>query len=600
MKLALQLSCYNGSRYLPSLFRSLAEQTDRTWRLFVLDNGSRPEEAEAIRRAVADSGLPAELHRVEQNVGFAGAHNLLFSKHDGEYVQLLNDDAILEPDYLRHCAAYLGAHPECAAVSGKIYRWNFDRRAEPDRGRTRIIDSLGLAKKRTGAIADIGAGKPEGAPTIVPTDVLGVSGCLPMYRAAAVRRVSMDGALFDASYVSYKEDVDLALRLCAGGYTAAVVPAAVAYHRRSVGAGVARTPSPAARYQSYRNHLWTLFAHCRSPFSSENIFVLPYEAAKALYWLCRRPDFLSRAVRDTARAWTHLMEKRRFVRRLAIERPADDAPSEADVAIIMVSHNDLNDACLASLANARRMTKLKIALVVADNGSAAYRANELVAKYFDDARVLLRGADHGFGRSCNRGAAEIPADYYFFLNPDTVLDDPAIFDKLHDYLAAHPKTGLVAPKILYFDGRLQETCRRFPAWYMPFIQRTSLKETAFGRAYTEKFSMADYDHAAERAVDWVQGSAMFVPRTVWREMGGFDDRYFMYFEDIDLCRRIRLSGRDVVYLPSTMIKHAYGKESARIPGLLNNLLRNQMARAHLASWGRYMVKWKWEKPPASL
>ncbi len=604
MKLALQLSCYNGSRYLPFLFASLRTQTCREWKLYVLDNASTPEEAAAIRRATAKSGLPLEFRRLEKNVGFAGAHNALFAMHDAAYVQLLNDDAFLEPDFLERLLAFLAANPEHAAVSGKILRWDFEKRDQADGGRTRIIDSLGLRVAWTGAVRDIGAGRPDSSaaqPTI-PQDVFGVSGCLPMYRRSSIARVSPDGNLFDPAYVSYKEDIDLAHRLQAAGYRAATIGSATAYHRRSMGRGIRSAPRPEARYQSYRNHLWMQIAHAEWPeLLSGQSGVLPYETCKTLAWLVCRPDFVVRAAAETRRAWPQLMRKRVCVRALRAARPVFPARDavEADIAVVMVSHNDLNETCLSSLETARKTTPLKVGVVIVDNGSTAYRANEVVDRHLSGAVCLLRGGDYGFGRSCNRGAREINARYYFFLNPDTRLIDPDIFDTLHAYMEAHAETGLAAPKILYFDGRLQETCRRYPAWYMPFVQRSFLKQTRFGRAYTERFQMADYDHAKERSVDWVQGSAMCIRADVWKAMGGFDDRYFMYFEDIDLCRRIRLAGHDIAYLPSTRLQHAYGKESAKLPGLFNNLARNPMARAHLASWMKYLLKWRWRKTPST-
>ena len=603
MKLALQLSCYNGARYLPYLFASLKQQTYQDWHLYVLDNASRPEDQEAIVQAIQSSGLPISLFRVDPNIGFAGGHNYLFAKHTETYdaVQLLNDDAILEPTFLETCLTYLESHPMCGSVSGKILRWNFDERDTETKGKTTIVDSLGLRMDWRGFVSDRAMGKDLREISIPekPMRILGASGCLPLYRLSAVRRVSFDGCLFDQTFTIYKEDVDLALRLRDGKYQCVLLPEAVAYHRRTFGvktfsaASMLRDTNENSFY-SYRNHLWTLWAHLSviSLFTTR-IGVIPFELAKLAYWSIRQPSFVKRVFKDTKVSWSFLNGKRTFLNRLKSEAPQNtDLPTpRADIAVVMVGHNDLNEVCLASLAEARRRTKLNVQIVIVDNNSKNLRANELTDKFFDDAWCLLREGDYGFGSSCNLGARRVDAQYYFFLNPDTKLIDPDIFDKLYAYMQTHADVGIVAPKILYFDGKLQETCRRYPKWYVPFIQRTFLQYTAFGQAYAASFAMRDYDHAAEKDVDWAQGSALFMDGALWKELGGFDRRFFMYFEDVDLCRRTHARGRRVVYYPETTIQHAHGKESARIPGFLQNLLFNQMARAHIISWAKYFFKW---------
>jgi GT2 family glycosyltransferase len=323
------------------------------------------------------------------------------------------------------------------------------------------------------------------------------------------------------------------------------------------------------------------------------IGLVPAEFAKWLYWLIRQPSFVARMMRDTRRERSFLREKRAFVKRLR-EMPrhvSDQKKSKVDVAIIMVSHNDLNPDCLTSVKRACEASALKTQLVVVDNHSHAYRANELVDEFFPGGICLLREGDFGFGRSCNVGADAIEADYYFFLNPDTKLIQPEIIARLFTYLKDHPKVGIVGPKIFYFDGRLQETCRRFPAWYMPFVQRTALSQTAFGKRYADHFAMRDYDHETTREVDWMQGSALFMRGDVWKRLGGFDDRFFMYFEDIDLCRRTKDSGYQVIYYPDVSLQHFHGKESARISNFVKNLVYNRIARAHIISWAKYSLKW---------
>jgi len=264
---------------------------------------------------------------------------------------------------------------------------------------------------------------------------------------------------------------------------------------------------------------------------------------------------------------------------------------DCDVAVIMVSHNDLSEECLLSIQKARAQSSLNIQLVVIDNQSHTYHANEFVKPLVPDAIVLLRHGDFGYGRSCNRGTRELVAKYYFILNPDTVITDPTLFETFVRDLETHPNTGIIAPKIVYPNDQQQETCRRFPKWFMPFVMRTNWQNHGFGKTYLESFVMRDYDHAQKRNVDWVQGSAMFIPGDVWRTLDGFDDRYWLYFEDIDLCRRVHLLNKEVVYNPSVCIQHAYGKESATYKNNLMNILIKKESRSHIMSWIKYTLKW---------
>lgn len=264
---------------------------------------------------------------------------------------------------------------------------------------------------------------------------------------------------------------------------------------------------------------------------------------------------------------------------------------EYDIAVVSVSHNDLCVDGLRSLERARKASGLRVGVVIVDNGSVKYRANELVKSEIPDAHVVLREGNFGYGHSSNMGVREVKARYYLFLNPDTVLDDEKIFAKLWMFMQTHPDAGVVGPKLRYLDGRLQGTCWRYPSWYVPFVMRTPIRKTSFGQRYAAYFQMQDFDHEVTRVVDWVQGSALCIDAHVLHEIGGFDERYFMYFEDIDLCRSSKKLGKKVYYYPDATLKHAHGKESARVPGFFRNLLTNRIARAHIASWLKYMLKW---------
>lgn len=602
-QVAIQLSCYNGARYLPHLLASLRAQSFRGWKLYVTDNASEPVQAEAVRafaKELGDRAVYVDVGPV--NVDFAGAHNLLFKQHQAPYVMLHNDDAILDAAYLERLVAALDADARLGSVSGRIYRWDFDHALRPDGGRTDVVDSFGLDMAVTGAVSDIGSGERVSAELLHDGvhEVFGVSGCLPLYRRDAVLKSSPDGNLFDPSFVSYKEDVELAWRLRRVGCTSAVVSDAVAYHRRSFAAGQRAAQAWRPLFHSYRNHLWMLKAHLGSPEAPARLWAAaPYELAKAAYWLILRPEVAIRAWRETWQRKEALKNKRAFYSSLgegSLRRPSPlrdekTMSTHYDVSIVIVSHNDLNAECLASVERARKASGLKVGVVVVDNNTTAFDAAKVLWESIPDGVIVQRNWDAGYGSSMNRGAKELDADYVFILNPDTVLIDDRILAKLVAFMKAHPKTGIAAPKVVYPDGKLQETVRRFPGWQVPILQRTKLGDTAYGKKYLNRFLMRDVPHDATRMVDWAQGSAMFLPMDLWKSLGGFDDRFWMYFEDVDLCRRSWEMNRPVYYVADAVMQHAFGKASVRQGSLLRTLLTNKMARAHSLSFLKYMAKW---------
>jgi len=601
-RVAIQLTCFNGAKYLPFLFASLKQQTFQNWELYVLDNGSNADQAIAIKKAVDSAGFTMHFFCVDETLNFANGHNFLFTKHESELIQLLNDDAILEPMYLEEIVKQFEQHPRCASASGRIFKWKFEDANTAGGGKTDIVDSLGLEAHGTGKVRDRFSGVSLSRideMDLRSTDVFGVSGCLPMYRRSAIVASSPDETLFDSTFTSYKEDVEIAYRLRSARCTSLIVHSAVAYHRRTFGQNNHVSQSFEAQKQSYRNHLWILLMHwpvkkffCQSPA------IILFEFAKFVYWLMRNPRVVIDALKETGHEWGNLLRKRKFFMQLEGRQPQSrfvplvHPPAPYMFTVVMVSHNDLNEACLQSVQQAIEATALKVQTIIVDNASTKYHANEFVDQYLvNDTITILRNGDFGFGRSNNRGVQDARGQYLVFLNPDTIISDDHFFDNLKVFLDENPQAGLVAPRIHSFDGELQETCRRFPPWFLPFMQRTSFGETKAGQRYAEKFLMRDYDHKKARMVDWVQGSAMCISKPLFEELSGFDDRFWMYFEDIDLCRRVWETGHPVYYVPAIHIRHAYGKASASRKNFIWNVLTNVMAHAHIVSWLKY--EWKW-------
>jgi GT2 family glycosyltransferase len=280
-KVAVQLLSWNGAEALPAVFDSLAHQTFLDFELYVLDNGSKDGSIEIIDEKIKTFPHPAHIFKSENNLGFSAGHNKLFAASAAPYVLCVNQDIELHPLYMEKLVTFLEAHPEAGAASGKLSR--------PGKNRE-VIDSAGLLLHWTGAVADIGAGAADHGQFDGVREVFGVSGALPLYRRSAVLAASPDGALFDASFFAYKEDVDLAWRLRLAGSKSYAVGEATALHARSMGAG--RRRDPWRQRLSVKNHLLVLIKDLPGSQWFRVPVIVGYEALKAVYLLFSCPQAL--------------------------------------------------------------------------------------------------------------------------------------------------------------------------------------------------------------------------------------------------------------------------------------------------------------------
>ena len=237
MRFAIQTALYKSSEDLPRLILSMQEQSVTDWKFFAYENSCDPAEYARVEKLLKESGIPYELYTGPENTGFAGGHNILFSKHEAEFILLLNDDSYLETGYLETVLARFEQDGNCAAVAGPIYRWTssgIEKQQLKDETR---IDTLGLKYRSLAEVSDIGSGDTrfqwhEWLQT--PHRLFGVSGAVAVYRRVAVLQVSIDHTLFDPSFFMYKEDVDLAIRLARSGYSSWFEPKALSFHRRAI------------------------------------------------------------------------------------------------------------------------------------------------------------------------------------------------------------------------------------------------------------------------------------------------------------------------------------------------------------------------------
>ena len=277
-----------------------------------------------------------------------------------------------------------------------------------------------------------------------------------------------------------------------------------------------------------------------------------------------------------------------------------DAPSP-DLSIIIVSWNvrELLRGCLRSISRDQRSgirgqgqaapaltpdaCLLTPEIIVIDNASSDGSAAMVLAE-FPQVRLIANADNRGFTSGNNQGIAVAQGRYVFFLNPDTVVMGDALATMVGT-MEEHPDVGVVGPQLRYGDGSLQSSRRRFPtfgsalfestplAWHWPdnpWARRYRMEDQVAGIRSQKAGGRGQDEVAADsldstgEEVDWLVGAALLTRRIVLDQVGVFDEGYFMYSEELDWCRRVKMAGWRVMYLMSAQIVHYEGKSSEQV------------------------------------
>ncbi|MCX6795298.1 MAG: glycosyltransferase family 2 protein [Candidatus Falkowbacteria bacterium] len=253
-----------------------------------------------------------------------------------------------------------------------------------------------------------------------------------------------------------------------------------------------------------------------------------------------------------------------------------------DLSIIIVNYlsKDKLANCLRSISEADTSGISFEAIIVENNSGEDLK--ELIQKY-NFAKLIVSEKNLGMGGGNNLGVKNSSGELILISNPDIVFKK----DSLKVLLTAfrgQQNISLAGPRLLSPDGSLQYSCALFPRWYMPILRRTVLGRL-FPRTLAD-FSMKDFDHQKNIAVDWLFGACFLVRRSDFSGQDLFDERFFMYFEDTDLCRRIWRKGKEVWYIAEAEVFHDHKRDSAN-----KNIFTNRLMRIHLKSWWQYFLKW---------
>jgi GT2 family glycosyltransferase len=252
-----------------------------------------------------------------------------------------------------------------------------------------------------------------------------------------------------------------------------------------------------------------------------------------------------------------------------------------DLSVVILNWNTrtLLEKCLRSVVC--QSAGIRLEVLVVDNASED-GSREMVQSLFPHVNLIVNSTNTGFGAGNNVALPHATGRYILFLNSDTAVTEGAL-PAMVAHADSAPDIGILGPKLLNGDGSLQYSCRRYPNLGAGFFRSTLLGRLFPQNRFTSDYLMTDWDHASARDVDWVSGAAIMIRRSLVDQIGCFDEDFYMYCEDVDLCWRANhtpLTGPNpatdpltaegprhwrVVYYSDATIYHLIGKSSDQAP-----------------------------------
>lgn len=252
-----------------------------------------------------------------------------------------------------------------------------------------------------------------------------------------------------------------------------------------------------------------------------------------------------------------------------------DAPAPARVRVVTIAYHPGDELAdfARSLADA---TTADVELVIVDNGTDPEVADRVAAEA--GGRVVRTGANLGYGAGANAGAAGATAPWLVVANPDVVWR-PGSLDALLAAGERHPSAGALGPALLNEDGTVYPSARELPSLTQG-VGHALLGKVWPGNPWTRAYQRRQETAGTERVAGWLSGACLLLRREAFEAVGGFDEDYFMFFEDVDLGERLGRAGRPSVYVPSAQVVHVGGVSWKARPAA--------MISAHHRSAERYL------------
>ncbi|MBA7607178.1 hypothetical protein ES703_14336 [subsurface metagenome] len=239
------------------------------------------------------------------------------------------------------------------------------------------------------------------------------------------------------------------------------------------------------------------------------------------------------------------------------------------LSIVIVSWNVREDLvrCIRSIEENQPRAEFEI--IVVDNASSDGTVDS-IKRNFPDVTIIANKENRGFAAANNQGIKKARGQYLFFLNPDTIVH-PLSLDVLMNFMDGNSDAGACGPKLLNDDGTTQPSTRRFPTFRGALYRHTAFRFLRIFRSEYEKLLMKDFDYDREMDVDEVTGAALMMRRSVIDRVGSMDESFFMYYEEVDLCYRIKQTGWRTVFVPEAVVTHLGGRSASQI-SVMNHIL----------------------------
>lgn len=252
------------------------------------------------------------------------------------------------------------------------------------------------------------------------------------------------------------------------------------------------------------------------------------------------------------------------------------------ISIIVIEYNSVDEISQCIKSVKKYCSNIDYELIISSNSCYTKDKQISLTHEFPDVIWSFNKHNGGFAYGMNRGLKQANGDYMVIMNPDVEIKGSLTI--LTDFMKSHEKVGAIAPQILGHDGSIQDSCRKFVT-PIRFIWRQ------IRRLLTDKTSINDgFDYNKTQTVECLIGAFIMVTRTVYNTVGGLDESFFMYAEDIDWCTRIWKAGYEVVYIPELKVIYE-GSRSARS----NKKYAKIFIDSHIKYWKKNKFFWGYPK-----